>query len=105
MSNRERWVIYPLLFLAIGISMRNGVELQSNSQEIESQILRCRSLEVIGTDGKRRVSLGTTEHGDGILETATDDGIVQANLVATGGGGLLSLYDRPSHVVMRLGYH
>ena len=36
MTSRERWTVYPLLFLAIGLAMRPGEESQL---EIQTELL------------------------------------------------------------------
>ncbi len=91
MSNRERWIIYPLLFLALGAALRTRLlpsftnleaetavidRLQSanftelKGQRIEVDGLICdrlqvnSSLVVVAPDGKPRLVLTTGEHGD-----------------------------------------
>jgi hypothetical protein len=58
MSTRERWIVYPLLFLTLGIAMRNqffptrrmgAVDFMAG--EIKAQKIYCNNLEVI-QDGK-----------------------------------------------------
>ena len=44
MTSRERWTVYPLLFLAIGLAMRPGEEsgLEIQTEVLSSSIVRCR---------------------------------------------------------------
>src|SRR5262245_49648769 len=74
MSNRERWVVYPLLFLTIGMAMHNQIELQGNSQEIDAKIVRCKQLEVMGTDNEARVKIATALSGEALLQAIAVDG-------------------------------
>jgi hypothetical protein len=60
MSERERWTVYPLLMLAIGLALRNGIvldELQHNG------VVRCKGLEIFGEDGKKKAELNTNASG------------------------------------------
>jgi hypothetical protein len=58
MSTRERWIVYPLLFLTLGIAMRNqflptkrmgAVDFMAG--ELSAQTIHCNNLEVM-QDGK-----------------------------------------------------
>jgi hypothetical protein len=51
MSSRERWIVYPLLFLTLGIVMRDKIIPQAHfqsfqSQEIAAERIRCGQLQV-----------------------------------------------------------
>ena len=46
MSDRERWIVYPLLFLALGSSLRPRLTGQMELAKLECQSLQCRSIEV-----------------------------------------------------------
>lgn len=48
MSTRERWIVYPLLFLTLGIVMRDKIVPQKAAQpeEIVAARVRCGQLEV-----------------------------------------------------------
>ena len=112
MSNRERWIVYPLLFMSLGFSFTNGLELQERSalhdrgSESVADVghLRCKSLEIIGADGKPRGSIGTSDAGNGLLQLGAPDGTLQAKLDSNLSGALLSLFDRSGKVAVRLGY-
>jgi len=70
MSNRERWVVYPLLFLAIGMAMHNQIEL---SQDV-SQVIRCKKLEIMGADSEPAVTISTATSGEAIVQATAADG-------------------------------
>jgi hypothetical protein len=53
MSTRERWIVYPLLFLTLGIAMRNQFlptkmlgAVDFRAGELNAQTIRCNNLEV-----------------------------------------------------------
>jgi len=63
MTTRERWTVYPLLFLAIGLAMR----AQSGAPDLDGRIrvevldaasVICRELRVESADGPTLVHLG-----------------------------------------------
>jgi hypothetical protein len=54
MSTRERWIIYPLLFLTLGIAMRNQFlptrtfgAMDLRAGDLSAQTIRCENLEVL----------------------------------------------------------
>ncbi len=93
MSTRDRWTVYPLLFLALGIALRSKVtstidvdSLTSrrtettlvNAAQVTAKSVLCDDLQITGKDGKPRVRLGTTRVNTGGIEVYGRDG----NLVA-----------------------
>ncbi len=87
MSDRERWVVYPLLFLTLGLTLRDkmtgtierlvylgGKSASMNFEQgilrahiIDADLVRCRAVEVHADDGKPLVRLQSVEvpTGDG----------------------------------------
>lgn len=70
MTTRERWTVYPLLFLAIGLAMR----AQSGAPDLDGRIrvevldaasVVCRELRVESADGPTLVHLGRVKGGGG----------------------------------------
>jgi hypothetical protein len=108
MSNRERWVVYPLLFMSLGFSLTNGIAQQEKSAlrdgGAEWDVVHCKTLEILGPDGKPRWVLGTTATGEGSFELVAKDGTLEAQLQSNPSGGLLSLYHRQDHVGLHLGF-
>lgn len=41
MTERERWIVYPLLFLALGAALRDKLIKQTFSERIECELLVC----------------------------------------------------------------
>jgi hypothetical protein len=114
MSNRERWIVYPLLSMSLGMSLTNGLERQEKSalQErahethgnVEVGALRCKSLEIIAPDGTPRWALGTTAAGEGSLDLIGKENTLEAQLQGNSSGALLSLYHRPDRVGLHFGF-
>ena len=55
MTSRERWTVYPLLFLALGLAVRAAVltdeRLAAPLARFEAEQVECRSLLVRDADG------------------------------------------------------
>jgi hypothetical protein len=68
MTSRERWTVYPLLFLAIGMAVRAAIvadeDRASRVDGLDTGQIVCRELIVTGTDGTVLVHLGRVV-GDG----------------------------------------
>jgi hypothetical protein len=68
MTSRERWTVYPLLFLAIGMAVRAAIvadeDRASRVDSLDTGQIVCRELIVTGTDGTVLVHLGRVV-GDG----------------------------------------
>ena len=70
MTSRERWTVYPLLFLAIGLAVRAGVPLEEPSDTLTAHAVEagqvvCREIVVTGTDGTVLVHIGRVVGGGG----------------------------------------
>jgi hypothetical protein len=81
MSSRERWTVYPLLFLAIGLAVR-AAALPAERFEtlaagaVESEQIVCREIVVTGTDGTVLVHIGrVVGGGGGRIEIKDADGV------------------------------
>jgi len=101
-TSRERWVVYPLLFLTLGITMRdkvwpfmdfaevtagkitcNQLEVgRATVQRLESVQSKCRLMTLTGQKGRDVIRLGAAPNGTGRLELLATDGDV---LVTLGG--------------------
>ena len=77
MTSRERWTVYPLLFLAIGLAMRAGLPLEEPSDTLAAHAVEagrvvCREIVVTGTDA---IAIGTGPEGrDGRVERFDAEG-------------------------------
>jgi hypothetical protein len=70
MSNRERWTVYPLLFLTLGIALTDKV-----TRRVDTDFVQCKTLLVTDGRGNPRVIVTPTAEG-GIVEAhAANSGI------------------------------
>jgi hypothetical protein len=70
MTSRERWTVYPLLFLAIGLAMRAGIPFEERvdtlvAGAVEAGQVVCREIVVTGSDGTVLVHIGRVVGGGG----------------------------------------
>lgn len=78
MSNHERWVVYPLLFLSLGLSLRNVMVQQQQEKSLDTQLVRskivdtnvvqCRLLEVASSQGDRALYIAHEGSDVSIIE-------------------------------------
>lgn len=124
MSTRERWIIYPLLFMTLGIAMRDKVvppvylgnpEVQVRAAETISQRVRCRELHADlivckrldvnnGLNEESVVVLGSDRNTHaGVIETFNNKGIPQIRLFSTDTGGIVSTIGRAGRAALLMG--
>jgi hypothetical protein len=124
MSTRERWIVYPLLFMTLGIAMRDkvippvrlgslGAQLQA--RDTVSQRIRCRELQVErvvcnrldvnnGPNQPPVVVLGSDNNTHaGFVETLNTEGMTQVRLFSTDTGGIVSTIGRAGKAALLLG--
>jgi hypothetical protein len=105
MSDRERWIVYPLLFLAIGLALRNNVDMQDEQGgAADLNQIRCKTLEVIGPDGQPKVTLAADDNGDGVVETTAANGAVMMKMGSNPSGADLTLFDADHKKLLLLGF-
>jgi hypothetical protein len=68
MTSRERWTVYPLLFLTLGITLKDKV-----TKEVTTERVNCRSMYVTDREGKPQIMLGSTSAG-GLMRVQSDSG-------------------------------
>jgi len=73
MSSRERWTVYPLLFLALGLALRatsGSVDDDGTTRFIALDAGRvvCRELRIDSEDGETLVHVGRVKDGGGRIE-------------------------------------
>jgi hypothetical protein len=93
MTSRDRWTIYPLLFLAIGLGLNANLQNQADHESFDGRIVRCKGLVVVNESGKPVVELTSNKSGAGILEARNGDGVLQVVLTADPPGGVLRMLD------------
>jgi hypothetical protein len=105
MTDRERWIVYPLLLLAIGLAMGNRLVLQDEEHGGEADVVRCKGLEIIGPEGKPTISLSTSEKGNGLVEVGDVQGQLQSRLSANASGATLELLDHDAKLYEFIGHY
>lgn len=65
MTSRERWTVYPLLFLALGMA---SVDKLGTPSETSFRAVSCQQLVVRNVNGQPLVQLGASDEGDGVVE-------------------------------------
>jgi hypothetical protein len=80
MTSRERWTVYPLLFLAIGLALRAATIAEGPApvlrcDALEAGEVTCRELLVTAADGTVLVHVGALVGGGGGIRVKDADGI------------------------------
>jgi len=70
MSTRERWMVYPLLFLTLGIVLKD--KLTKWRPRVDANVVVCRALVITDDNQRQRVVVKTTPAG-GLIETLGND--------------------------------
>ncbi len=97
MSTRERWIVYPLLFLALGSAVRDKLigrlEIgQVICDRLESGQADCRALFVRGPNGRPAVAaVADVRSNGGAIETFSTDGMPLVQIQSIGAGGMVVL--------------
>ncbi|QDT70310.1 hypothetical protein MalM25_32560 [Planctomycetes bacterium MalM25] len=71
MNDRERWIVYPLLFLALGAALRDKLAKQTSAKQIV-----CERLYLVDAEGRPKGVLtgeGLSFEGKGIVQANTID--------------------------------
>jgi hypothetical protein len=87
MSSRERWIIYPLLFLTLGITMRQATydkwipSTRIQAEEIVAGQIRCNLLQVDQELGAKRIRCDGLQSAGVIGAPGVAAGLVHADAV------------------------
>jgi hypothetical protein len=103
MSDRERWIVYPLLMFSLFMTLRTRLLPPVRPMpEVRAERIECSNFELLGPDGQPRIRLAATAEA-GQLAVYNASGKVLATLGATGRGGMLSTID-PNGMLISLGH-
>ncbi len=97
MSTRERWIVYPLLFLTLGVALRDKFTGrlrigQVICDRLESGQSECRALIVMGPNGRPVVAAGTdAKSNSGAIATFSADGMPLVQIESAGAAGMVVL--------------
>lgn len=94
MTDRERWTIYPLLFLALGIAVKDKLFHEVKTDNVFSKKLQCNSLIVTDQQGSEQVLITATPSGGlvrtrGAMAIVDQTGREQVLLSSTSNGGFI----------------
>jgi hypothetical protein len=111
MSMRERWIVYPLLFMTLGIALRDKVVPPSSLQvgevvcdRLVSKQSECQALLVNGPDGRPVViAKADAATNGGLIETIAGNGMPQVQLISTPNGGRVATVGRAGRLLLFLG--
>lgn len=109
MTTAERWTVYPLLLLAIGLAVRGQLGLDGEGvtrRTISADAVVCRELAVLGETDAIIVHAGRVEGGGGgRIEIRDADGL-DSMAVGTGPdsrAGAVEFFDDQARMIGRLG--
>jgi len=117
MSTRERWIVYPLLFLALGIAMRDKVVnaigtpwTQIQGAEIKAPRIHCgqlvaKEIVVNGPNGRPVIlAEANPRDGTGIIKTLSANGFPLVVIHASDTGGIVSAIGQLGKVLVDMGH-
>jgi len=110
MSSRERWTVYPLLFLAIGLAVRAAAVppaefAAARVDSLQATRMVCRELIVNADDGTILVHVGrVVGGGGGRIEVKDQDGVDSVSIGTGPGdrGGAVEFFDAKGEPAGRL---
>jgi len=108
MTTAERWTVYPLLLLAIGLAVRGqlGLEDAAAGRTISADTVVCRELAVLGESDAIIVHAGRVQGGGGGRIEIRDAKGVDAVAVGTSvesRAGAVEFFDEQAGLIGRLG--
>jgi hypothetical protein len=73
-SSRERWIVFPLLFLSLGVSLRDKLVPPSRSEvvELHADSVVCRRLAVVDEANRVVVALGDVDAKATVVAVGAD---------------------------------
>jgi len=98
MTSRERWTVYPLLLLAIGLAVRAAgiAEPHLVTDTLTAAQIRCRELLVETEDGTVLIHMGRVVDGGGgriEIKNATGNDAIAIGTRPGGGSGRIEYFD------------
>jgi hypothetical protein len=97
MTDRERWAVYPLLFLTLGIALKDKLIGVINVERVECASLLCKAVLVTDPGGKQQVVVSSNAEG-GFVRAAGNENHPTVFLGNTRHLGGLLFVDRQGRV-------
>jgi hypothetical protein len=98
MSTRERWTIYPLLFLALGAALRDKL-----TATVDSRFITCEDLEIVDHRGQLQMHL-TGHEGDSGKLLVLEHGEPRVVISSSKAGGAVTALDSEKNLLITLGH-
>jgi len=98
MSTRERWTIYPLLFLALGAALRDKL-----TASVDSRFVTCEDLEIVDHQGQVQLRLTSHDGASGKL-TVFERGDPRVVITSNKAGGAVTAVDNEKNLFITLGH-
>jgi len=107
MTSRERWTVYPLLLLAIGLALRAGpADRRPAAGTVSAETVVCKELAIVDEAGKILVHAGRVVGGGGgriEFRDAAGRNAVCIGTTADSREGAVEFYDSDGNLIGRLG--
>jgi hypothetical protein len=109
MSTKERWTVYPLLLLAIGLALRGQLvpqEEHTGKTTLSAEAVVCRELAILGESGKIIVHAGRVKGGGGgRIEIRDGEGIdtLAVGTTVDSRDGAVEFFNEQGQLIGRLG--
>ena len=95
MSERERWIVYPLLFFALGAALRDKL-----TQSVESKNVVCQSLRIVDPYDTSRILAEIGTQQTGVLEGDIPVSYLRADSLLCEGMSVLDPEDPRNELVL-----
>ncbi len=102
MSDRERWIVYPMLVLSLALGVKGRYDAWEGTSEFNA--ITCRSLLVENELNEPIALIQQNDRGAAELNLAGAEGLVEASLTADEGGGRLLLMRRADQQTILFGH-
>lgn len=112
MTSRERWTVYPLLLLAIGLAVRGNVTMSSrvsavSAGAVTADAVFCKELAIVTDDGQIVVHAGRVKDGGGgriEIRDAEGNDAVALGTSAKSRDGSVEFFDADGNRTGRIGF-
>jgi hypothetical protein len=110
-TTKERWTVYPLLLLAIGLAVRGNATMSSrvpavSAGAVTADTVFCKELAIITDDGQIVVHAGRVKEGGGgriEIRDAEGNDALAIGTSAASRDGVIEFFDAEGNRIERLG--
>lgn len=101
MSKYERFIIYPLLLIALVYGFIGSPIIQASQKKFDFSLptevfdrIEAKEIVITNSDGVEVVVIGSTYDEGGLVETYSPEGVIGAEMITITGGGGISTYNK-----------